>query len=51
MLLSETMNYQKSMNNQIQRKIASKFQNVISFGIAFLFHQIHSTNIQQKQSP
>lgn len=32
-------------------KIATKFQNVISFGIAFLFHQIHSSNIQQKQNP
>ena len=28
-----------------------KFSNVITFGFAFLFHQIHSTNIQQKQSP
>ena len=46
MLLSETMNYQKQMSNQIQMKIATKFQNVISFGIAFLFHQIHSSNIQ-----
>ena len=32
-------------------KIATKFQNVISFSIAFLFHQIHTSNIQQKQIP
>ena len=49
MILSETLSPSppKSSSDQIYcQKVQHKFSNVITFGFAFLFHQIHSTNIQ-----
>jgi len=52
MILSETLGPAKGSSDQIYyQKVQHKFSDVITFGFAFLFHQIHSTNIQQKQSP
>jgi hypothetical protein len=51
MILSETLGHNPMKNNSDQiyyQKVQQKFSNVITFGFAFLFHQIHSTNIQQK---
>lgn len=54
MILSETLGGSSVKNEADQiynQKVQHKFSNVITFGFAFLFHQIHCTNIQQKQSP
>jgi hypothetical protein len=48
MILSETLggNSVKNESDQIyNQKVQHKFSNVITFGFAFLFHQIHCTNI------
>jgi hypothetical protein len=50
MILSETLDSSTS-DKLFYQKVQQKFSNVITFALAFLFHQIHATNIQQKQSP
>jgi hypothetical protein len=45
MILGETMSQSKS--EPFYSKVQNKFANVITYGFAFLFNQIHSSNYQQ----
>jgi hypothetical protein len=48
MLLSETLSQQKSEHSY--QKVQQKFARVLTFGFAFLFNQLHSSNYQGSQA-